>query len=467
MKLFKRKDEFYIKNLTEVNILVERILFATIFVPVVFMILNTLGIFLIPKKFLLELFLMSVIMTLASIVFNRVKNSNVSRLNVYFEMLCVSLFIGFLASGQDNFIEVYISYAFIPLISCLYYSVKTTNICSAFGYLLMLLSLFVRSSREYYFSIFTGNLLSGKEWWLTNFIGLSIEYCIVYIISLYISYRLKSYYDKLIVAQKEKEQVYGELVDKSKKVFEANDRLVRNSYQMYDIQDKLIQFIGEVIGSHDLFTGNHIIHTRVYVGLIARDLRKRDLYEDELSDDKIRLYEMAALLHDIGKIHVPENILNSTSKFTPKEFEIMKSHTSEGKKLLGFLPQIEGGVFNKIAVDMAYYHHERWDGTGYPTNKIGTETPFCARLMAAADVLDALISQRLYKNSMSVDDALKIFEDGKGTQFETCIAESVINCRNQIIEIDQKFKITEFEKNTDERDWWVNYHKKLKVLGIK
>ena len=136
----------------------------------------------------------------------------------------------------------------------------------------------------------------------------------------------------------------------------------------------------------------------------------------------------------------------------------MKSHPEEGRKLLEFLPKIDDGKFNEIAIQMAYCHHEKWNGTGYPRRIAGEDIPLCARIMAAADVLDALISQRLYKDPMSIDDAMKVFEESKGQHFEPCIADAVIACKEEIRKIDAQFKSEESAKYNEELQWWYRYH---------
>ena len=200
------------------------------------------------------------------------------------------------------------------------------------------------------------------------------------------------------------------------------------------------------------------MHTRKYVEIIAKELKKGGYYQKELTDENIELYSTAAFLHDIGKIHIPEGVLNKIGKFTPEEYQLMKIHPEEGKKLLEYLPQIEDGTFNEIAKQMAYCHHEKWDGSGYPNGLKGKEIPLCARIMAAADVLDALISQRLYKEPMPVEEAMEVFERSKGMHFEPCIADAVINLKNLISIIDEDFKTTEASTNAEELEWWMKYH---------
>ena len=208
--------------------------------------------------------------------------------------------------------------------------------------------------------------------------------------------------------------------------YHSNRKVREKNNQLAETQFKIIQFVAQCLGSHDLFTGRHIMHTQKYVEVICNELVRMGYYTEELTKKNIQLFVNAAFLHDIGKIHVPEGILNKIGKFTEEEFAMMKCHPEEGKKLLDFLPKIDDGKFNEIAKEMTYCHHEKWDGTGYPRGLVGENIPLCARIMAAADVLDALISQRLYKEPMSIDETIDVFEKSKGMHFEPCIADAVI-----------------------------------------
>ena len=181
-------------------------------------------------------------------------------------------------------------------------------------------------------------------------------------------------------------------------------------------------------------------------------------YLADLTDEKIDMICNAALLHDIGKVHIPEGILNKDGKFTPQEFEIMKSHPEEGKKILEVLPPIREGKFNRVAENMCLYHHEKWNGTGYPKGLEGDKIPLCARIMAAADVLDALLSRRLYKAPMTIDEAMDIFTELKGIQFEPCISDAVLAKKDTIANCDKFFKEEEEKVNITELAWWKRYH---------
>ena len=160
------------------------------------------------------------------------------------------------------------------------------------------------------------------------------------------------------------------------------------------------------------------------------------MYTDVLTEENIQLYVNTAPLHDLGKIRVPDQILCKPSRFTPEEFEKMKIHSLEGYNLIDEnLTGVESDEFLEIAKIMALYHHEKWNGTGYPNSVKGTDIPLCARIMAAADVLDALLSKRQYKDAMTIEQAMDIFRESSGSHFEPCIVDAVLACEDSIREV--------------------------------
>ena len=202
------------------------------------------------------------------------------------------------------------------------------------------------------------------------------------------------------------------------------------------MQNKVIISFANLVESRDSFTGEHIKRTAIYVELIARELVKKGLYTDVLTEENIQLFVNTAPLHDLGKIRVPDQILCKPSRFTPEEFERMKTHSLEGYNLIDEnLTGVESDEFLEIAKIMALYHHEKWNGTGYPNNVKGTDIPLCARIMAAADVLDALLSKRQYKDAMSIEQAMDIFRESSGSHFEPCIVDAVLACEDSIREV--------------------------------
>ena len=185
------------------------------------------------------------------------------------------------------------------------------------------------------------------------------------------------------------------------------------------MQRGLIITMADMVENRDSDTGAHVQKTSAYVRIILDGLKRKGYYAEKLTEKYMNDVEMSAPLHDVGKIHIPDSILNKPDKLTEEEFEIMKSHTIAGKRILEHaIETVEGGTYLKEARNMAAYHHERWDGTGYPEGLHGQVIPLSARIMAVADVFDALTSSRVYKQAYPLDMALNILQENAGTQFD-------------------------------------------------
>ena len=200
-----------------------------------------------------------------------------------------------------------------------------------------------------------------------------------------------------------------------------------------EIQYNTIMGIADLVESRSGETGQHVKRTSSLVNKILLQARKKGLWTDVLTDDFIDCVTRAAPMHDLGKIVIPDAILNKPGKFTPDEFEVMKSHASAGGKIVH---DIIGGVEDKdyvdIASDIANFHHEKWNGKGYPTGKKGTEIPLSARIMAVADVFDALVSERCYKKPMSYEDAFALIEREAGEHFDPQVVELFLELKDEI-----------------------------------
>ena len=185
------------------------------------------------------------------------------------------------------------------------------------------------------------------------------------------------------------------------------------------MQEGLIITMANMVENRDSDTGAHIQKTAAYVRIIAEGLKRKGYYSEKITPKFISDVIRSAPLHDVGKINIPDNVLNKPGKLTPEEFEIMKTHTTAGKKIIEqAINTVQGENYLKEARNMAAYHHERWDGKGYPEGLHGEVIPLSARIMAVADVFDALASPRVYKPAFSMDKALEIVKEGSGTQFD-------------------------------------------------
>ncbi|MBO4573678.1 MAG: HD domain-containing protein [Clostridia bacterium] len=184
-----------------------------------------------------------------------------------------------------------------------------------------------------------------------------------------------------------------------------------------EMQDKLVLGMATMVEGRDNFTGGHIKRTSDVVRILVEEIKKDNVFN--LSDSYCKNVIKAAPMHDLGKITIDDAILRKPGKYVPKEYEVMKTHAAEGARIVSeILSNTDDEEFKLIAENMAHYHHERFDGSGYPEKLKGEAIPLEARIMAIADVFDALVSKRVYKEEMSFEEADKIIGEGMGTQFD-------------------------------------------------
>ncbi|UKI50629.1 MAG: HD domain-containing protein [Clostridium sp.] len=191
--------------------------------------------------------------------------------------------------------------------------------------------------------------------------------------------------------------------------------------------------MANIVENRDLNTGGHIKRTSDCIKkYLFRKLKKVDYIAMRMNFYNNVI--TAAPLHDFGKIAIPDSILNKHGKFTDDEYNIMKLHPIKGAKIVGeILQSSEDEYFRRIAVNIAYYHHEKYDGSGYPSKLKGEEIPFEARIMALADVFDALVSKRCYKEKYSYEKAFNIISESLGTHFDPTLGKIFLNCRDDLI----------------------------------
>ena len=209
--------------------------------------------------------------------------------------------------------------------------------------------------------------------------------------------------------------------------------------KILQLQGAILSTVAELVEFRDDNTGGHIDRTQAYLKILAEKLLDRGLYNEVLAIWDIAEMVHAAQLHDVGKISIPDAILNKPGKLTDDEFAIMKTHALRGKEaIMKITAKVDESDFLHQAALMAYTHHERWDGKGYPQGLIGEEIPIHGRLMSIADVYDALISERPYKKAFTHEEAVNIISDGKGTQFDPCLTELFLDIKDEFYEISKK-----------------------------
>lgn len=219
----------------------------------------------------------------------------------------------------------------------------------------------------------------------------------------------------------------------------------RRTREVMAIQEVTIQAMASLAETRDNETGNHIRRTQHYVKLLAELLRDHPRFRHFLNDDTIHLLFKSAPLHDIGKVGIPDHILLKPGRLTKEEFEIMMTHTTLGRDAIQRAEDQLGFPvdFLRLAKEIAYSHQEKWDGSGYPEGLSGDAIPISARLMAVADVYDALISRRVYKAGMSHEEAVDIIRQGRGWHFDPDVCAAFLSATEQFKAIADRFSDSE------------------------
>ena len=241
--------------------------------------------------------------------------------------------------------------------------------------------------------------------------------------------RIKGY--QIIIVDETKERRYTNLLMKYNS--ELTAEVEKKTAHIQEIQDKMVLGLAEMVEGRDFSTGGHIKRTSQGIRILMDEM----LVDPQCDVDKKFATFMikAAPMHDLGKIAVDDMILRKEGRFDDKEYEIMKTHAAKGAEMVRkILADIEDPEFATLAENVAHYHHERVDGSGYPDHLKGDEIPYEARIMAIADVYDALVSKRCYKEKFSFEKAFNIIEEGMGTQFDESLNKYFLAARPKLEE---------------------------------
>ena len=217
--------------------------------------------------------------------------------------------------------------------------------------------------------------------------------------------------------------------------------VARRTQEVMAVQDVTILAMTSLAETRDSDTGNHIRRTQHYVRALAQHLKTHTRFASHLGDAAIELLFKSAPLHDIGKVGIPDRILLKPGQLTADEFEIMKTHTTLGFEAIEHAEQALGTQvdFLRVAKEIALSHQEKWDGSGYPQGLAGDDIPISARLMAVADVYDALISERVYKHALPHDQAVAIIFQGRGAHFDPDMADAFVEIQSEMQAIAERF----------------------------
>ena len=217
--------------------------------------------------------------------------------------------------------------------------------------------------------------------------------------------------------------------------------VIKRTREISNIQDVTMVAMGSLAETRDNETGKHIRRTQYYMKLLADSLKDYSQFRHHLTEKNIELFYKSAPLHDIGKVGIPDSILTKPGKLTVEEFEVMKTHALLGRNAISTAEELleTPASFLIFAREIAYTHHEKWNGKGYPEGLSGNNIPLSGRIMAIADVYDALISKRVYKPAFTHDDAVSLIKEDAGNHFDPDIVAAFLDIAGQFHAIAQKY----------------------------
>lgn len=243
--------------------------------------------------------------------------------------------------------------------------------------------------------------------------------------------KAENYMDFAVSAQRIQKLILN--LDNALGMFVQQSALLGYNQKLISIQSQIIASFADLVESRDDSTGQHVKRTGEYFRILASHLAKLPRYADQLGKAELERMYKAAPLHDIGKIKISDTILNKPGRLTPEEFEVIKTHTLEGNQIIiHTMANIEEDAYLKTAGEIALYHHEKWDGSGYPYRLAGEAIPLSARIMAVVDVFDALTSKRVYKDAYTLDKAYEILQSSSGSHFDPDIVQVFMDNRQEI-----------------------------------
>ena len=248
---------------------------------------------------------------------------------------------------------------------------------------------------------------------------------------------LKRIANQLLILQQKKELIANQEALKDH-ADNLEIKVREKTAEVTDLQNAILETVADLVEFRDKFTGGHITRTQYYLQAIIEEMIREGVYADETENWNMEFILPAAQLHDVGKIAISDLILNKPAKLTAEEFEIMKTHVTVGVDAIEqIMRKTKEHVFLNHALIIAGTHHEKWDGSGYPVGLKGLNIPIEGRLMAIADVYDALISERPYKKVLSHEEASKIIEDGSRSHFDPVLIDLFIKTKDKFAQIAQ------------------------------
>lgn len=391
-------ESFFKSNEEKVNTILSKVSIILTLIYPLLIILKISGIYaVLSVKSIILYWIISLLFVISFYIINKKKPE--SRVNKYFFIISIELLIFALSVSEG--ILIYVSYVAIILLSCLYFDQFFTFQIELIAFISMMVSLSLRSSNLPDILVET----SKEDWGIIHSTGSAIEFILYGIFCFYLSLSIR----KLLIS------------------------IYEHKRGLQNVQDQLTFGFANIIEAKDECTGEHIKRTSEYVWLLCLRLRQNNIYPEFVNEHTSELMVNAAPFHDLGKICIPDYILNKQGKLTKEEFDIIQHHPRDGAEFIHKkMKTIGDPELIEMARDMALCHHEHMDGTGYPNRLIGDEIPVCARIMTIADILDALLSVRSYKKAYSISEALDIIKKMAGNELDSKIVDVLLECDEEI-----------------------------------
>lgn len=384
-------ESYFLDNEKKVNKLIAKFLPLFCFIGPIILICDKIEFFDVDDKNLIIFSSLVIFVTILFSLFTRKVAGNTYLKYIYFFVFEGLIFYLSIIPGVD----LNIGYLVVPLLAALYYSGRFSLIVNITSYFVMIISLVIRFK-------------TNTSWFYYKTVSMTIEFLIWILVEFAIVRTAKGF---------------------------LNDNYKRNK-QIHNIQLNLISGFANLVEAKDTTTGHHIKRISAYVKLICEELKKIPRFQTYLTSENIERIVSAAPLHDLGKIAIPDAILCKTTVLTSDEFNLIKQHPLMGDQLIrDNMSSIEDAEYIRIARDVALHHHEWWNGNGYPDGLSGRNIPLCARIISTADVLDALLSKRPYKDGYTIDKTYEIISSLAGIQFDPDIIGILPKIKNEIEEI--------------------------------
>lgn len=395
------EKKFLEGHVDKVNRLSSRLYFILSFLCIILYIFCRIGFYNYPVDRALFIVVFAISSSTILLIYDRkIKNHKAKSIFKYLLLIATQVIVVCMATDVN--LTLTVSYLTMPLFTVMYFDPVFTFISCIVSAISQLIGVVLKAEQGV--EMFWPGI-TPMYYIITNGSGVVLEYIFITALLTFSSKTARNY-------------MYS--------VFLRNQKLAQ-------VQRQILYSLADIIESSDTTTGQHGKRTTEVVTLINKYLLEHNIYTDECSINDMNLISMAAPLHDIGKMKVPEHILLKPGRLSPEEFEEIKKHPVEGSKIiLQTLLKVEDPRFVQIAHEMTLYHHEKWNGTGYPDGLKEKQIPISARIMAIADVFDALCSARPYKEKFSFEQAMDILKDLSGKHFDPELVNAMFSMKDEL-----------------------------------